>query len=174
MALRSEHIWSLQRIWWYPVCNQSKGMSGRRRKSNRVWWWSSSWASGKVRLQVFLFWSERDWGPSGWAAQGCPDTDSLSTLTAAILSSRLSWGTALALQLPCFEYSNHTRPAPPLPKGGFDSFTTCAVILKQETHEEMQRHKSVVSIPDKYHDQKSQIPEVTSSAHPDRIWGLSW
>lgn len=73
--------------------------------------------------------------------------------------------------LPCLEYSNHTQPVHPFPKGGFDTFTMCTVILKQETHEELQQHKSVMSIPDKYHDQKSQIPEVTLFIlpHPDRI-----
>lgn len=76
----------------------------------------------------------------------------------------------MVLQLPCLEYSNHTGPAPPFPKGGFDSFTTRTVILKQEIHEELQQHKSVMSIRDKYHDRKSQIPEVTLFIlpHPDR------
>lgn len=76
----------------------------------------------------------------------------------------------LALRLPCFVYSNHTGHASPFPGGGFGSFTTCTMILKQEIHVGLQQHKLVMSTPDNYHDRKSQIPEVTLFIlpHPDR------
>lgn len=132
LGLRGEHIWSLPRIRQYPVWNQSKDMSGRCGKGNWVWWraragllqrsdhrsFCSGWKGAEVpRVSCSAL---------SWCRQPVGSDSSHPLLPAAVM---------LAVQWPCCEDSKHAGPAPPFPGAGFDSFTTCTMIFKQERHE---------------------------------------